>query len=591
MKKFYLLLSAACVIASASAVEKQMAVSKQRLHDQATRMEFKAMPKMQKTDIAKLPKMAQKSSQNRIDLPGTPYAFFTPADQVMAIGYSETGYGYSVVYGFASSYGSLDFLNYSSGAKSYEWTYTNLGDYVLEETADGTHAVWTYQTSDAENLSIKSGIGEIDQVTLKATGTRSKTVKGNAVDFLCGGSGNFWLKGDDYDETGDWGVSFYQNFGLKNPKGNSGALTYFYSYDIDPEAGTSDQYNENGVSTESIKALQQYSGATSVENVHLNNFTVLNPAPTSTYALTKAWIRMQLEAADATQLISYIYEVDEDGQIGENPIAYGICPIEKGDNYLPVFKYVGLDEDGDEKEGEIYIDGPVAFTFEGFDGNDLIKNISVVSGFYPFSYKEYKDNGNYDIWRENNLYMNLTADLDGVTTENLIIASNSGYYFDKDSDDDTITGLGHAMLSMDAQYRFILAVNGEESVEIPVAGGSQDVVIEAMYYDIPGLIEEDLYQISYPEWLDVKIGAPNKDYECNMTIKAEATETPRYGEIKINGLGATFTLGVNQGENGVSIISTNGDVKYFDLAGRQVANPDKGVYIKVSGNKTEKVIL
>ena len=51
----------------------------------------------------------------------------------------------------------------------------------------------------------------------------------------------------------------------------------------------------------------------------------------------------------------------------------------------------------------------------------------------------------------------------------------------------------------------------------------------------------------------------------------------------------TFLQGSNN--NAVEIVGVEQATEYFDLQGRRVANPDKGIYIKKAGNKTEKVIL
>lgn len=41
----------------------------------------------------------------------------------------------------------------------------------------------------------------------------------------------------------------------------------------------------------------------------------------------------------------------------------------------------------------------------------------------------------------------------------------------------------------------------------------------------------------------------------------------------------------------VDVVTANGDAQYFDLAGRRVANPEKGIFIKKTGNKAEKVVF
>ncbi|MDE6291548.1 MAG: hypothetical protein K2M16_08450 [Muribaculaceae bacterium] len=51
----------------------------------------------------------------------------------------------------------------------------------------------------------------------------------------------------------------------------------------------------------------------------------------------------------------------------------------------------------------------------------------------------------------------------------------------------------------------------------------------------------------------------------------------------------TFLQGTNN--NAVEIVGVDGNAQYFDLQGRRVANPEKGLYIKKTGNKATKVIL
>lgn len=52
----------------------------------------------------------------------------------------------------------------------------------------------------------------------------------------------------------------------------------------------------------------------------------------------------------------------------------------------------------------------------------------------------------------------------------------------------------------------------------------------------------------------------------------------------------TFRQGTGNDPVSVEVVEAEGNAQYFDLAGRRVMNPEKGLYIKVNGNKAEKVI-
>lgn len=63
-------------------------------------------------------------------------------------------------------------------------------------------------------------------------------------------------------------------------------------------------------------------------------------------------------------------------------------------------------------------------------------------------------------------------------------------------------------------------------------------------------------------------------------------------KVKISIPAASYEITFRQGSNNaVEIVGVDGDAQYFDLQGRRVANPYKGIYIKKCGNKTTKVLL
>lgn len=593
MKKIYVLLSAACVAASATAVEKQsMASSDAPIKAQA--MMNTASPEKASKVRAIAPSLRLKKSAKKASK-AEQYCYFRPAEGIMALGSSINGYGYKGL-GFASPYGYLEFVNYSTGVSVNEWVYADLNDFEIVDDA----IEWNLKYSDAENLVVKSGVGEIlaPQLYVTYASGEEDMCEINPSEFLCGGSSDYWV-GQDPDGA-PFGITFYQNSGLENPEGYSGSQTYKNSY----QPGAKN-YNENGVYVEKANKNnwqnmlnEEFEGQT-VSNIAIENFTIIQSKTPSAYFMTKGWGWINVDASKATQLQSYIYPIDEDGYISDTPIALGYAAIAKGSNSHPVFEYLPLDENGDELEGEVFIDTAVAVTIEGFNGNSAIKSVTPVSGFCPFSYEAYSG-GNYGVIKDANLLINFSCDVDG-TPQSVYLYDRGLYYYDQRTkpngefyDDDTLSLLAYAEFSMDATFAWIKSVNDEESVSVPLEGGEFELDVNALYYNINALIEEGTYELTAPDWLAVAFGESDRTSgDTTMTVVADACEAPgRSGVITLEGLGAKFNLEVVQGESGaVNVVVADGDVQYFDLAGRRVANPDKGIYIKKAGNKAEKVVF
>lgn len=578
-------MSAACVAVSAFAVENQKVAPVKRNIAVGEAVQKSADP-VKAVEVAEI-KASDVSKRIMKVGENTGFVNFMPADNLMSIGMNPEGSAYRGL-GFASSYGSLDFYNLSTNVDSCEWNYADLNDYEIVDE----QYVWNIKTSKAENLSIKSGIGEVMVPELNAKIAGSEVQYGLPVtqEYLCGGSSRYWMGVDDNGDV--FGLTFYQNVGLKNGKGYDGVPTYKVSYQPGGEG-----YNENGVYVNPENknnweaAISKKYPDSTVTNLKLNNFSIIQPKPASTYFITEGWIWMNVTATAATQLISYIYPITEEG-LSENPIAIGYASIAEGESDMPRFEYYPLNEDGDEVEGETFIDTAVLITIEGFAGNELITDVTPVSGYYPFSYEEYSS-GNYDIMKGTDILLNISFEVDGEPVTSLV--EDTGlYFYGGEDDNDTVSSLSYAMFMTDATYAFIIAANGEETVNIASTGGSVDVDIDALYYNVAGFMEEGVYEVSAPEWLNVSFSQPNEEtYLTTMTVSAEASEEGRTGIVSIEGLGATFSLTVVQGDGGnaVNVVVSDKNAEYFDLAGRRVANPEKGIYIKKSGNKAEKVIF
>ncbi len=580
MKNLYLILSAACVAVSASAAEKQALPSRNLVGGQPELVE----------NVSNLGDFKASHNLKSKKTFGTTRAVSTAGgylagSSIWAFGTSTEGYGYNNTIGFASSYGNLNFFGYASEGAEIEWKYSDLNDYEVENK----QPVWNVKTSNEQNLSIKSGVGLLKTPEITVTGsTGSVSYSAVPVQYYCGGSASMWAGADE--ETGDFGVTPYQNFGLKTPQGYTGGLTAVSSYHPGAKG-----YNAAGVYVDSSdwanwqSQFEEMAGGAEVSNLVLDNFSMMFPAPQSTYTMTRMWGSMNVTAKADTQLLSYIYPIDEDGMIAEMPIALGYAAVKKGENRYLMFEYNPLDEFGDEIEGDVFIDSKVVMTIEGFVGNDAITSIQAVSGYYPFNFSDYKQLGGV-MFPAPTLYMQFSFDVDGqpVTT---IEADYGGYVYDQ-NDDDATTLLAYHQFQIDAVFAFIQSVNGEETVTVAKDGGSVEVELEAYWYDIKTLVEKGLYEVSAPEWLNVEFSEPDMQTQTvMMTVTAQAGED-RTGYVEIEGLGATYSLQVNQGEgNAVSVVVADKNAEYFDLAGRRVANPEKGIYIKKTGNKAEKVLF
>ena len=240
----------------------------------------------------------------------------------------------------------------------------------------------------------------------------------------------------------------------------------------------------------------------------------------------------------------------------------------------------------------------MAITVEGFNGNEAIDIFYPMTGYYPINYNALDTFGSALI-KPASSRIKFSLKVDGKQNS-VLVYDNSLYFFDQTVDakgdivnPDIVTLMSYCQLFIDAIYPYIHTVDGEESVKIPEAGGSVDVDIEALYYNINDLISQGVYEVNAPEWLSVSFGDSDKQTGVTkMTLKAEPSDAGRTGYVTIEGWGAKLNLEVIQGEGAaVNVVVADKNAQYFDLQGRRVANPEKGIFIKKTGNKAEKVIL
>ena len=583
-------MSAACVAAAATAGEKQTSAFTQ--HDvNAVASKVTDQP-VNMARSAHVLKGHQSLSRRNVPMyaPGKgEMAMFRPESSVMAIGLSVNGYSYSKTFGFASSNAPIVFKNYSLGASSVDWKYTKLSDYTVEDN----NAIWNYYNSNDFDLVVPTGRpGELMPPELNVkfeSGNDDVYALDNVLEYMVGASAPMWGFVDS--DNGPFGVSFYQDFGQENPDGQAFGYTDMTSYNVTDKR----KFNEYGVycnpaDENGWMGVFKSELGTEVNNVSLENFMFFQQKPASAFLMSSGWVILQVNADKATQLMSYIYPVDEEGELAELPIAVGYASISKGKSPLVVFEYYPLDENGDELEGDIIIDSRVAISVEGFAGNPAIKEVRPGIGFDPFSYSKFTETQNRDFWLSPTLYMTFNMEADGQNVK--MLACDTWPYQYSTKDEDLITFMFTQTFTLDALYPFMYAENGEESVTLPKDGGSAEVELTAYWYDFNQMLDTEGYVLTAPEWLDVSFSDPDPNTRITkMTVSAQAGED-RTGVVTIEGIGTSYSLTVNQGEgNAVSSIVVDKNAEYFDLQGRRVANPSKGLFIKKTGSKAEKVIL
>lgn len=118
-------------------------------------------------------------------------------------------------------------------------------------------------------------------------------------------------------------------------------------------------------------------------------------------------------------------------------------------------------------------------------------------------------------------------------------------------------------------------------------------------FDVTFNGEEECDWLSIYDVYDEYETNPNsgeEEFTGLTAIAFEAAPNPndetRTCKVEISIPAAKYEITFLQGsEASVEVVKVEGETQYFDLAGRRVVNPGKGIYVKVNGNKAEKVVL
>ena len=164
----------------------------------------------------------------------------------------------------------------------------------------------------------------------------------------------------------------------------------------------------------------------------------------------------------------------------------------------------------------------------------------------------------------------------------------------------------------DVTYPWIFAANEEKDVHLPNFGTTTAETQGLDYYLITiSSTDTSDFEITFNgeeecDWLEVTSlidisdidDAGNEVFTGVSQISFAASPNPenidRTCVVKISIPAASYEITFRQGTNNNAVevvgVDSNSTV-YYDLSGRRVVNPEKGIYIKKSGDKSEKVVF
>lgn len=522
--------------------------------------------------------------------------------------------------GLAGNKGYVPFVNMSTDATAYEWSYSYLGpndDNYLPMTSEDKHLY----------VDIEGPFSTFTAPDLTAFNGDQKSVYENpyTLQFYCAPS---------FDVLGYYPSNNYTGFPTEGYADYYGAsacpvnlsqygytFTAEYSIDRDPASVYAEYYNENGTFIAFDSAIvSEYGEDYDISNVKLSEYMSTLPQQTQAYLMDQVWVHARYTSTADFSLTFNVYPVDEEGTIHTDKLIGSgevVVPANSvaGKTSMIVCDLYAVDEEGFPTSDPLVIDSEAAVTISGFNDPAVLTFTPTFNGG-----TQYDPEGNEDLsitdFFAPNASMVFTFDavkkgsaegtepIEGFTAWPCVVFEYGDY------DDTTKTEYPPYWSGTDfnifynVMFPFVCNIDGgtDLSVEVPTAGGDVEYPFDAMFY-IGELVNAGVMTVeSDADWFTVEaaqgvITENGKDYEVNqMNIHAEAlpeTEKGRSAVVKFRGYASDFDLVVKQGEvAGISnIAAANGPAEYFDLQGRKLNSvPSNGLYLERQGNKTVKRI-
>lgn len=378
---------------------------------------------------------------------------------------------------------------------------------------------------------------------------------------------------------------------------------------------------------EGRQGLTYYSGAKSYEdggkgywfgtnNQGINAMATRFEKPASPYLLNSVyWYYFTSGAVEKeVPLKAYVFKTANDAATFETQSGAILEEVELGELIAVADAYVPVSEDGQEgvltfkfvernpvtgaeSEISLEIEDDITVVVTGFNAylengtymSSLASNDDIDEGYGNLGFL-----GNFDINEDGTVNYGLTALKDFFTGD----------------------GLGNTTLGVLADVTYPWLVNMFEDVpdvvKLPNEGTTTEEVQGLQYalylmstsetpdFEITYNGEEECEWLSVIEMYDDTELNPNTNEEeftgmCAVLFQAapNPNDENRTCKVEITIPAASYTITFIQGSNNtaVEVVGVETNATYYDLQGRPVANPDKGIYIKKAGNKAEKVIL
>ncbi|MDE6534696.1 MAG: hypothetical protein K2K82_01655 [Muribaculaceae bacterium] len=519
--------------------------------------------------------------------------------------------GNGVTWGVAGNKGVIPFLNLSTGATAYEWTYNFMGPDDNE---------WIPMTAETQHLpvAIEGPYQMFSAPILTAfAGEEQKTFNSPFVEqYLCGPDlAAFGYYPSNIFKNWEEAGSEYDYFGVTTCPVNLslGSNTYTAEFAVDrkPVDKYKDYYNENGCCMQYVNAINKYYGEKyDVSNIRMSAYIAMLPEQTQTYLLDQTWFLAYYTASADVTLNVTVYGITDEGVIDmTKPIGAGevVLPAHlKASSEVAIVDLEAVDEEGFPTSNPLVIDGAACVFIEGFNDPSITYFNMLFNGGTEFDDPD-PDNADVNDYFASNaaILVDFIAKEKGVEDAPELNGSKiwdtSIFVYGQEA---PFYGATDMNINYNVLFPYVMNDEGGEDliVTAPAEGGDVEYHFNA-YFLISGLVEEGLMTVeSDADWFTCEavrgvVEVDGKEYATNqINVKAEALPAGvegRQGIVKFRGYASDFDLVVNQGDvSGISnVAAANGPVEFFDLQGRKLNNaPANGIYIMRQGNKTSKCI-
>lgn len=291
MKKLLLLSVAAAVSLSAAAINPELLVKPEGniaaargLRDNAKKVDTQVKKTVAPQVAVVLPKEKMVAVKTNSVAPRADVMAGYYPPMMYNWGFSQDFYAYSATYFLGSAYVDQTWLNASTGATQYTWKY------VDPNATTGTSEEDLFLTSTDKDLTVYYGLGQYSVPVLTASdGTNDDEYSYGSMMQL--GANTYILDQlAGYEDPKNYGAAMF----------DLGTDYYDYSYD-------NLMFDETHQLDDEIKAMFAQAG---YENLGLDSYGVLFPAPETPYSMSQMWMRTYSPKLPAgTQITANIYSL------------------------------------------------------------------------------------------------------------------------------------------------------------------------------------------------------------------------------------------------------------------------------------------